>query len=419
MIFVFINFVYLNLVLNFKIVNILKMKTIIKPLIIPVYLSLLLLTSCSKGNDPGPVVTVGDASQARTSVPSTMIFNLYLDKPSGSAVSVDYTLVDGTATAPKDYVASSGNISIPANETRASVNVQITGDQTNLRQANLQFTIQLSNPKLCTLGTSTATGTIVTEDGTYLPTENTGYTTPLTYPGYTLVWSDEFSGDALDLNVWNQELGTGSGGWGNNELEYYTNSLKNTFVSDGNLIIEARREELGNSKYTSGRMTTYDKKAFKFGRIDIRAKVPVGKGIWPALWMLGSNINSAGWPACGEIDIMELIGTYPSTVYGTMHWGSSGVHKSKGLSYALSTGDFSNEFHVFSIIWKLDSISWYIDDQPYLETSVSDTGASDYPFNADQFFIFNVAVGGNWPGSPDNTTTFPERMFVDYIRVFQ
>jgi beta-glucanase (GH16 family) len=395
------------------------METITKTMIIPFCVALMLLSSCSKGNNPEPVITIGDVSQARTTTESTMIFNISLDKKVNNSVSVDYTLADGTATAPDDYVASSGTITVPANQTRASVNVQITGDPTNLRQTNLQFTIQLSNPKLCTIGTSTATGTIITEDGTYLPTDNTGYTTPLTYPGYTLVWSDEFSGNTLDLSSWNQELGTGSGGWGNNELEYYTNSQKNIFVSSGNLIIEARREDLGNSKYTSGRMTTQDKKVFKFGRIDIRAKLPVGKGIWPALWMLGTNINSAGWPACGEIDIMELIGTYPSTVYGTMHWGSSTSHGSKGSNYELSSGDFSDEFHVFSIIWKQDNISWYVDDQLFLETSAADVGAYDYPFNADQFFIFNVAVGGNWPGSPENTTVFPERMFVDYVRVFQ
>jgi beta-glucanase (GH16 family) len=164
-------------------------------------------------------------------------------------------------------------------------------------------------------------------------------------------------------------------------------------------------------------MTTQDKKFFKFGRIDIRAKLPVGKGIWPALWMLGTNINSVGWPACGEIDIMELIGTYPERVTGTMHW--SGTSQSKGLNYSLSTGDFSQQFHAFSIIWTQDNIQWFVDDQLYLSASSADVGVAAYPFNADEFFIFNVAVGGNWPGSPDNSTLFPQRMFVDYVRVFQ
>ena len=159
---------------------------------------------------------------------------------------------------------------------------------------------------------------------------------------------------------------------------------------------------------------------FKFGRIDIRAKLPVGKGMWPALWMLGTNISSVGWPACGEIDNMELIGTKPSTVYGTLHWSNAGgSHASKGSDFELPSGDFSNQFHVFSIVWAENNIQWYVDDQKYLDISISDVGAGNYPFNMSQFFIFNVAVGGNWPGSPDNTTEFPQRMFVDYIRVFQ
>ncbi len=298
--------------------------------------------------------------------------------------------------------------------------MQLKGEPTNLRQANLQFTVQLSNPKLCTITTATPKGIILTEDGTYLPTDNTGYTTPLTYPGYTLAWSDEFSGTNLDQSVWNQEIGNGSGGWGNNELEYYTNSLKNTFLSNGNLIIEARKESMLGLNYSSGRMTTQNKKVLKFGRIDIRAKLPVAKGMWPALWMLGSNITTAGWPACGEMDIMELVGTYPGRISGTMHWkNAGGNHASKGADFNLSSGDYSQQFHVFSMVWVQDLIKCYVDDQLYLTVTLADVGAANYPFNADQFFIFNVAVGGNWPGSPDGTTAFPQRMFVDYVRVFQ
>jgi beta-glucanase (GH16 family) len=317
-------------------------------------------------------------------------------------------------------VQASGTVSIPPNQKEATIDVKIKADTLNERKANLNFTLSLSNPKFCTLISNSATGTIITENGTNLSTDNKGYSTPLTYPGYTLVWSDEFSGKSLNTAVWNQEQGTGSGGWGNNELEYYTNSLKNTFVSNGNLIIEARKETIGSSNYTSGRMTTQNKKVFKFGRIDIRAKLPVGKGLWPALWMLGTNISSTGWPACGEIDNMELIGTTPATVYGTLHWANSGgAHASKGSNYALLSGDFSKEFHVFSLTWAENNLQWYVDDQKYLDISISDLGAATYPFNSDQFFIFNVAVGGNWPGPPDFTTEFPERMYVDYIRVFQ
>ena len=381
---------------------------------------LLNLFYCSKGSDPAPELSIQDVSLVRSATDATMIFQLILNKPATDAVFVDYKLTDGTAISPGDYVSASGTVTISKNQTEATITVLIKGDPLDRRQPNLQFSINLTNPKYCTLTNTSAKGTIVTEDGTYLATDNTGYTTPLTYPGYTLVWSDEFSGTSLDLNAWNHEVGNGSGGWGNNELESYTSSLKNTFVSNGNLIIEARKETIGAFNYTSGRMTTQDKKSFKFGRIDIRAKLPVGKGMWPALWMLGTNITSVGWPSCGEIDNMELIGTNPATVYGTMHWSvTSGAHASKGSNYSLLSGDFSKQFHVFSLIWTENNIQWYVDDQNYLDLSASQTGADSYPFNADQFFIFNVAVGGNWPGSPDYTTEFPQRMFVDYIRVFQ
>ncbi len=386
----------------------------------------LILFSCSKGgNTPGPTpaaipgLNIQDVSQVRTASSTTMRFNIYINKATTNIVSVDYTIVAGTAVSPKDYVAASGTVTIPANQTQANIDVQVMGDATNLRQANLEFTVQLSNPKFCTLISASAKGTIVSEDGTFLPTDNAGYTTPLSYPGYTLVWSDEFSGASLDATVWNQEIGNNNG-WGNNELEYYTNSLKNIFLSNGNLIIEARKETTGGFNYTSGRMTTQNKKQFKFGRMDIRAKLPVGKGIWPALWMLGSNITTVGWPACGEMDIMELIGTYPGRVYATMHWKDvGGGHDSKGTNFNLTSGDFSQQFHVFSMVWAQDIIKCYVDDQLYLTVTLANLGMANYPFNADQFFLFNVAVGGQWPGSPDGTTNFPQRMFVDYVRVFQ
>ncbi len=380
---------------------------------------ILIITSCHKENASGPGLSVGDASADRSSTESVMTFRVYLDSPSGKEVSFDYVIQDGTAKAPDDYTPASGTVTLQPDQTKTSFDVIIPGNPVDLRQANLTFTVHLSNPVNCTLAGTEATGTIVTENGTYLPTDNSGYTTPLSYPGYTLVWNDEFNGDALDKEVWNQETGTGSNGWGNNELEFYTSSTKNTFLSEGNLIIEAREEDMGTSKYTSGRMTTMGKKEFKFGRIDIRAKLPVGKGLWPALWMLGANINDVGWPACGETDIMELIGKEPSAVNGTAHWGTSASHQFKGAKYQLAAGNFSDEFHVFSVQWQQDSISWYVDDNLYFKFKASDTGAYDYPFNAPQFFIFNVAVGGNWPGSPDNNTIFPERMFVDYVRVFR
>lgn len=380
--------------------------------------------SCSKKEGTPspvkPVIKMENTSQVRTTAATAMHFTISLDKTTTVPVSVDYTLKDGTATAPKDYTAASGTITIPAGQSNAELTVSLTGDPADIRQDNLTFTVQLSNPKNGTLGTTSVTGTIITENGTNFVTDNTGYSTPLNYPGYTLVWSDEFSGTTLDGNTWNYETGNGSGGWGNNELEYYTNSTKNVFVSNGNLIIEARKEAISGFNYSSARITTQNKKSFTYGRVDIRAKLPKGKGIWPALWMLGSNINTVSWPACGEIDIMELLGHEMTKSYGTLHYGaSSATHGSKGGSYTLSSGSFYDQFHVFSMEWKQDQVKLFVDDKLFLTVNKSDVGSSPYPFNAPFFFIFNVAVGGNWPGSPDATTTFPQRMIVDYIRVFQ
>lgn len=367
-----------------------------------------------------PVVKIENTSVARTTTTATMHFNITLDRTTTVPVSVDYIITDGTATALKDYIASSGTINIAANQANAEVAVQIKGDPTDTRQDNLDFTVQLTNPKNCTIGIASAKGTILTEDGINFTTDNTGYSTPLINPGYTLIWNDEFSGSALDANVWNYEIGNGSGGWGNHELEYYTNSTKNVFVSNGNLIIEARKESIGGFNYSSSRLTTQNKKSFTYGRVDIRAKLPKGKGVWPALWMLGSNINTVSWPASGEIDIMELLGQEPSKMYSTMHYGAStATHGSKGGSYTLNGSTFYDQFHVFSMDWKQDQIKLYVDNNLFFTLNKSDVGTSPYPFNAPFFFIFNVAVGGDWPGSPDATTTFPQRMIVDYIRMYQ
>lgn len=244
----------------------------------------------------------------------------------------------------------------------------------------------------------------------------TGYTTPETYEGMNLVWQDEFDGNTLGGD-WTFETGTGGNGWGNNELQYYKE--ENTRVTDGYLIITAKKESFGGQEYTSSRIITNGKQSFKYGRIDIRAALPKGQGIWPALWMLGSNFGSVGWPACGEIDIMELIGGTgkDNTVYGTAHWQNGGEYASYGDHYTLNSGVFADEFHVFSIVWDASTITWYVDDVAYHTIDITPTELSEFQNNF--FFIFNVAVGGNWPGNPDNSTVFPQQMAVDYVRVFQ
>lgn len=378
-------------------------------------------TACSKSGGakssaPLPAAKISDVSQPRQHTASAMRFYVDLSAASAQTVTVKYSTGAGTAKTPADFTAVSGTLTFQAGQTELYIDVPVTGD--SLRKDDQQFYVQLTDPVNCTLGSAKATGTLGNTDGTYLPTDGTGYSTPLSYPGYNLVWHDEFDGNALNTQDWNYEQG--GSGWGNHELENYTNRLQNVFVSAGNLIIEARKESYGGNNYTSGRLTTYGKQQFMYGRIDIRAKLPVSKGMWPALWMLGSNISSVPWPGCGETDIMELIGTNPKQVVGSMHWkqqdGSTGTYNN---AYSLPSQDFSQEFHVFSVIWKKDSLQFLVDDHAYVNGSVSNVSSGTYPFNNPFFFIFNVAVGGDWPGPPDGTTVFPQRMFVDYVRVFQ
>ena len=265
----------------------------------------------------------------------------------------------------------------------------------------------------------TALITIEPENNTPVPLDS-GYFSPLEYPGYTLEWQEDFSGTSLDTETWNYDIGDGcpNCGWGNNELQYYR--AENATVGDGVLTIEAKQETFGGRNYTSSRLTSQGKRAFRYGRIDIRALLPEGKGIWPALWMLGGNIGSVGWPACGEIDIMEMVGggsAGDKTCYGTIHWDDGQGHASYGGDFTLPSGTFSSKYHVFSITWDENSIKWYVNDQHYHTVNITETHMTE--FHQEFFFILNVAVGGNWPGNPDATTRFPQQMKVDYIRVFQ
>lgn len=246
-----------------------------------------------------------------------------------------------------------------------------------------------------------------------------GYSTPLNYPGMELVWSDEFSGNQLNTNFWSHEEGNGCPnlcGWGNNELEYYRS--QNTKVENGVLSIEAREESFQGYNYTSGKIVSRNKQQVHFGRIDIRASLPEGQGIWPALWLLGVNHGSVGWPSCGEIDIMEMVGGRgrENRVTGNAFWNDNGVNDQPN-GYTLNDGIFADEFHVFSLIWTPEELTWYVDDIQYHNLDIRSAEKSELrnPF----YIIFNVAVGGNWPGAPDNNTVFPTRMQVDYIRAFK
>ena len=228
---------------------------------------------------------------------------------------------------------------------------------------------------------------------------------------WQLVWSDEFtSGISAD---WAFETGTGSGGWGNNELEYYR--PENAYVQNGQLVIVAKHESYGGASYTSARLKTQGKKSWKYGKIEARISVPVFSGVWPAFWMLGDNISSVGWPACGEMDIMETVNT-ENRNYGTAHWSATdGSHASYGNNIA----ENMNAFHVYSIEWSATTIKWFVDGVQYHIMDITNGVNGTSEFQNNFFILLNMAIGGQWPGFNIDNGAFPAYMYVDYVRVYQ
>ncbi|MFC4305060.1 RICIN domain-containing protein [Cohnella boryungensis] len=238
---------------------------------------------------------------------------------------------------------------------------------------------------------------------------------PKANAAYSLVWSDEFGGSSINSNNWVFDIGTGSGGWGNNELQYYTSRSENARIENGNLVIEAKREAYGGMNYTSARLKTQGKKSFKYGKIEARIKLPKGQGIWPAFWMLGADIGTVGWPKSGEIDIMEHINNENNT-YGYIHWDVNGGHASYGgPSHTFDV----TQYHVYSIEWTASAIKWLVDGVQFWEANIANNVNSTEEFHKEHFLLLNMAVGGNWPGSPNSSTEFPAKMYVDYVRVYQ
>jgi len=235
-----------------------------------------------------------------------------------------------------------------------------------------------------------------------------------------LLAADEFdgpAGSAPNPSIW--RFDTGAGGWGNGELQTYTDSRRNSALDGaGNLVITARREADGS--YTSARLKTESTYTAQYGRIEARIRIPRGQGIWPAFWMLGADIGQVGWPACGEIDVMENVGYEPTVVHGTIH--GPGYSGAQGISaaYTNPTGAaFADDFHVFGVDWRPEGISWSVDGRTYRTVTRASVGSNPWVFDKPFFVVLNVAVGGGWPGSPDATTRFPQQMTVDWLRVFQ
>jgi beta-glucanase (GH16 family) len=243
-----------------------------------------------------------------------------------------------------------------------------------------------------------------------------------------LTWSDEFdaaAGTPPDPAKWRYDIG--GSGWGNNELQYYTDSTSNAaHDGSGNLVITARRENpagytchYGACEYTSARLLTSGTFTQAYGRFEARLKIPRGQGIWPAFWMLGEDITTNPWPNCGEIDIMENVGHQPSTVVGSLHGPGYSGSTPLTATYTLPDGQaLADDFHVFAVDWAPDSITWYIDDIQYSRKTPADAGGNPWVFDHPFFMLLNLAVGGNWPGPPDASTSFPQSLVADYIRVY-
>lgn len=233
-----------------------------------------------------------------------------------------------------------------------------------------------------------------------------------------LVWSDDFDGDVLDTSKWTYDIGTGANGWGNNELQYYTNRPENVKLENGMLVITALKEAYQGAGYTSARINTKNLFTTQYGRVEARMKLPWGKGMWPAFWMLGEDIDENVWPNCGEIDIMENRGSEPTKIHGTVHGPGYFAAQGEGKAYEFSNSRVDTEFHVYGIEWGANYINFYVDDVLYNQITVADV-SGDWVFNKPFFMLINLAVGGNYGGSPNDDTVFPQEMLVDYVRVYK
>lgn len=237
-----------------------------------------------------------------------------------------------------------------------------------------------------------------------------------------IVWQDEFNGSgSLNSTKWTYDNGRGQNGWGNQELQYYTNRPENVSMDgEGNLIITARKENLAGSNYTSARIKTQGLFSQTYGRVEARLKTPYGTGIWPAFWMLGSDISSVSWPQSGEIDIMEMRGQEPSIIHGSIHGPGYSAGNAISASYSLQNDRFDNDFHIYAVEWYPEQIDFFVDDFLYQRIKKSDVESigGEWVFDKPFFILFNIAVGGNYVGSPSINTSFPQKMTIDYIRVY-
>ena len=334
-----------------------------------------LLSSCSKGTVTQPA-NLAPANLSVTAVPAT----------DGSGMVVFTATADNAVT----YAYEFGN-----------------GDIKNAATGSITYAYSL-------VGTYNYTVTVTAAGSTGLTaTKSVAITVTKVAAPPTLLWSDEFNTDgAPDPTKWGYDIGTGSNGWGNAELEYYTSRPDNVIVQGGYLKVTAKKENYNGSGYTSARLLSKDKFAFTYGKVEIKAKLPAGVGTWPAIWMLGSNISTASWPSCGEIDIMEHLGRTLNTIYGTLHYPGHSGGSADGTTTVIDGA--TTAFHIYSLDWSATAIKIYVDGLLYHTTP----NTAGIPFNHDFFLIVNMALGGNFGGPLDPAFT-SGTLEVDYIRVYK
>lgn len=323
------------------------------------------------------------------------------DNATPSNLIINAEIVGKSTSSPDGDGSGTVNFTVSANN--ATSYKILVGSET-LTSTNGKFSYNFT-----TSGTNTYTVYVSAYRGDKFISGNTNITV---YKAPQLLWSDEFNTDGLpNSNNWGYDTGNNNG-WGNNELEYYTNRQENAFVSNGTLKLVLKKETYQGFNYTSARLLSKGKFSFKYGRVDIKAKLPAGGGTWPALWMLGDNISSAGWPACGEIDIMEHVGNQLNKIYGTVHHPNHSGGNADGGTVNIANA--TTEFHLYSLDWSPSQIKFYVDNQLFYTFANN----SSLPFNQNFFFIMNIAMGGNFGGAVDPNFT-SSTMEVDYVRVYQ
>ncbi len=379
-----------------------------------------ILTSCSSdSNSTGPT-SVPQDSAIETPESSNSV--------TGSIESSSSVVANSSSSVAPDDVPGVPNISSSSVIPGSSSSV-IPSSSSSVIPSSSSSVIPSNSEGSCSSEASPTCNTTVAESSSSsiaAPNDTTG-DTPADPAAF---WSEDFQGDVLDLSTWSYEIGTGEWGWGNNEQQYYTDRTENVYVKDGYLHIRAALEtdaaaiadKFENRKYTSARIVTKGKFDFAYGTVEARIALPVGKGIWPAFWMLGANIDDASWPLCGEVDIIEAVND-ENVVYGTHHWEHEGQHAEYGNStkeyYGTSYPMDITEFHIYKTVWNEKSIAMYVDDFKYQEIGIEDASGDMGTFHKNFFFILNVAVGGQWPGFDIDDTQFPNEMVVDYIRVYK